>query len=193
MQKVLLLSALFLTVITGLVAQSTDTLVVYREGRLSNGITLKSSTKADVMAIYGKKCKTEVNYFAEYWYDLGYATVERAVLYYKHLGLTFTFYTLESMGSKELLVEIDIQMPCLAKTPEGLVLGQSTFADVNSTYGNAQWMYSNKNKRATKDYGNISFSTPMPKPVKTFNEAEFNKNYTNAVITRMMISRPVKE
>ena len=104
---------------------------------------------------------------------------------YKNKGLVFYFVIGE--GNSENLIKIEIEKPFIAKTTDGIVLGKTTFADVIQKKGNKAWTYSLKNKRVSKMYKGIVFSSSVKGKIPAFDNKKFNELYNNQVITFIKI------
>lgn len=99
-------------------AQSQEGLV--KEGESLDNIKIGKSTADDVISNYGENYKL-INHKG-YSYEM----------IYKEMGLSF--YYCQGDAKKEIFV-IEIEPPFRATTNKGIILGESTFADVFSVYG----------------------------------------------------------
>ncbi|HEY0428475.1 MAG TPA: hypothetical protein VGC76_11900 [Pyrinomonadaceae bacterium] len=102
--------------------------VVITDGAGIYGLSVGKSSRADVIKKLGDGYELIKHY--EYSYEM----------IYHDSGLSF--YTCQSDGGNELFV-IRIQAPFKAKTETGIVLGESTFADVVRIYGKPKEKYNN--------------------------------------------------
>lgn len=99
-----------------------------REGFITEGVSLDNivlgrSTTNDVISVYGNDYKL-VNH-KDYSYEM---------IYKKH-GLSF--YACQADPNKEIFV-IEIQSPAKVTTSKGIILGESTMADVLRIYGETE-------------------------------------------------------
>lgn len=90
------------------------------------GLSVGKSTRSDVVKKLGEDYELIKHY--EYSYELVYSDA----------GLSF--YTCQADGGNALFV-IHMQAPFKAKTESGIVLGESTFADVVKIYGKPKEKY----------------------------------------------------
>ncbi len=90
------------------------------EGESFDNILIGKSTMDEVIAVYGNDYKLLKH--KEYSYEM----------IYKNLGLSF--YSCQADPKKEIFT-IDIQAPFKTTTRKGIILGESTFADVWRLYG----------------------------------------------------------
>jgi hypothetical protein len=121
---------LFLLIFSGFVCFSSLTILnaqnktaqpnVIREGVGIEGIVVGKSTMDDVVKKFGRDYDWITN--KKYSYQMTYAK----------LGLSF--YICQADRRKEVFV-IEIKSPYRAKTSRGVVLGQSTVADIKKAYG----------------------------------------------------------
>ncbi|MEW6470560.1 MAG: hypothetical protein AB1458_16735, partial [Bacteroidota bacterium] len=95
---------------------------------------------------------------------MGYATFSHGcerfyvkTLEYRKRGITFSSYYLYQSYSNQtfILASIRLEKPGYAKTTEGIILGQSTSADVEGAYG--------KSIRYLSSYGKDAFKLFYPK------------------------------
>ena len=100
--------------------KKTDTYKTAREGVGIDGVTVGSSTMADVIKKYGK------NYVKK-----TYGKYSGSINYSK-LGLAF--YYCQADKSKEIF-DIEIRAPYKAKTSKGVILGKSTLEEIYKIYG----------------------------------------------------------
>ena len=99
-------------------AQSSEGFIT--EGVSIDDILIGKSTMDDVINIYGNDYKFITH--KKYSYEMNY----------KNLGISF--YTCQADPNKEIF-SIHIQSPFKAITAKGIVLGESTLADILRTYG----------------------------------------------------------
>lgn len=166
---------------------------IIKAGKSFGNITLGESTVDDVVKEYGKKYKKEKKVFSEFFAkDNTYITFTYFKMIYKKQGLVFNFTQREG-DDKEVLTNIEISSPFKAKTDKGIVIDESTFEDVIAQYGSMMWTYSNENKRVSKTYEGIMFSTFIKSKIKVFNVKEFNENYKSSPINYITISIPDPE
>lgn len=108
--------------------EKTSEPVVIQEGKGVLGLAVGQSTRADVVKKLGENY--ELVRHIEYSYEM----------VYHDLGLSF--YTCQSDGGEEVFV-ITIRPPFKAKTESGIILGESSFADVVKLYGETKDKYNN--------------------------------------------------
>lgn len=99
-------------------AQGTEYLVV--EGERMDGIRIGKSNSEDVIRAYGDNFKLLDH--NSYSYEM----------LYRDLGLSF--YYCQNDPNREIFV-VEIEAPARARTAKGIVLGESTMADVREAYG----------------------------------------------------------
>lgn len=187
MIKKLFLIALISFFFLQMQAQDTIYTTIY-PGKGLGTLTLKESTKADVIALYGKKFKEDKKVFSEYdAKQKTYITKTYFKMIYKKKGLVFFFVQTEG-DAAEVLTEIEISSPFFGKTTKGIILGQSTFADLISFSGNKAWTYSKKNKRVSKIYDGILYSSTVKDKIPPFNAKVFNELYNQNTIDFIKIS-----
>lgn len=97
-----------------------ETYNTIKEGKGMDGISVGSSTMADVVKKIGKDYKWTVN--KKYSYQMTYPKSNLA------------FYICQSDKKKQVFL-IEIKSPYKAKTSKGIILGKSTVADVEKKYG----------------------------------------------------------
>lgn len=106
--------------IIGVISSAQSLEGVVNEGESLDNIKIGKSTADDVISKYGENYKL-INH-RKYSYEM----------IYKELGLSF--YYCQNDAKKEIFV-IEIEPPFKAVTGKGIILGESTFADVFNAYG----------------------------------------------------------
>ncbi len=150
-------------------------------GQSFGNLEINKSSIQDIENIFGKDYKLKKKIYTEHFVGKGYLEVTRYDLTYKKKGLSFTLLKRED-EAKEVLNTVIISSPVKAYTSKGIVLGKSTFQDVVSAYGKADWSYSNENKRVSKIYDGIIFGSSIKEKIKHFNHRQFNEKYLNQVV-----------
>jgi hypothetical protein len=143
-------------------------------------VVLHETTFNDVVKKYGGKYKIKEEKWTEHFVSSGYTVFKSRTLHYKKLGLSFTFVRKEFGDEK--LTRIDIYKPAVAKTPEGIVLNESTITDADLKYKKGKWSYSVKQKHVLKTYDGIKFMVKMKKKIRFYDKQYLDENYLDKPI-----------
>lgn len=103
-------------------SKSSNSLKVVKEGVGFDGIVVGKSTRADIIKKYGKNFKTK-----------DYGKYSTQMIYPGGMS----FYYCQS-DKRQQIFDIELRAPFKAKTSKGIVLSQSTLADVYKIYGKSK-------------------------------------------------------
>jgi len=132
----------------------------------ANGIdslTLAISTKEDVIEKYGLNYKVDsfaITKFGPYHSNLPDSVKYKHIIIqsisYPKIGIRFYFE-----ANKKTLLALSVQKPFKAKTRDNLVLGKSSFNDIDSVHGKSAWVL--PEHYIAKEIDGITFSAKKGK------------------------------